>query len=437
MRKSPSTITERHRRRLVNTAVRRQLHLQTNHPSRKEDSIDLQLLNSKPNQDHRQCVIQNVLQVSEDDEGHQDTEYAPMPHQSESDSSNEDYTNTLTDIRRQLQLWGVKHQITHSALSDLLKLLKDHQCFESLLPLDPRTLLKTPRTTPIRTVGKGTYVHFGFQHALYSFLLNTEKYPEYIQVQINIDGLPLSKSSNKQFWPILCYIMNSNYPVFAVGIYYGDQKPSCVSDYLREFIEETKDLSQNGFKFKNMTLKFYISAFVCDAPARAFILQVKNHKGYYGCSKCVVKGKYIENRVVYLKTTANLRTNQTFREKLNPKHHLGDCPLETLPINLVDDIPYEYMHLVGLGVTRKLILLWTKGKRRIFKLSQKDIQKIDNNLSMVRRTVPKEFTRKPRSVREVEKWKATELRQFLLYSGPIVMQKYYLMHIMIYFCIYI
>jgi len=42
-------------------------------------------------------------------------------------------------------------------------------------------------------------------------------------------------------------------------------------------------------------------------------------------------------------------------------------------------------------------------------------------LASVRKHISDEFARKPRSLSEVKMWKATELRQFLLYTGPIAL----------------
>ena len=36
--------------------------------------------------------------------------------------------------------------------------------------------------------------------------------------------------------------------------------------------------------------------------------------------------------------------------------------------------------------------------------------------------MPGEFVRQPRSLKDLDRWKATEFRQFLLYSGPVVLR---------------
>jgi len=49
---------------------------------------------------------------------------------------------------------------------------------------------------------------------------------------MNIDGLPLAKSSKKQFWPILCSVTNVpqiSSLVLAVDIYYSEEKKTRVN----------------------------------------------------------------------------------------------------------------------------------------------------------------------------------------------------------------
>lgn len=47
---------------------------------------------------------------------------------------------------------------------------------------------------------------------------------------------------------------------------------------------------------------------------------------------------------------------------------------------------------------------------------------ISARLQQLRQYMPVEFQRKPRRLADIDQWKATEFRQFLLYTGPIVLQ---------------
>jgi hypothetical protein len=57
--------------------------------------------------------------------------------------------------------------------------------------------------------------------------------PNLLTLTIGIDGLPISKSSNKQFWPILGFVDQSIYPKpFTIALFYGESKPQSASDFL-------------------------------------------------------------------------------------------------------------------------------------------------------------------------------------------------------------
>ena len=316
------------------------------------------------------------------------------------------YTN-LSGIDYDIKDWALINRVSHTQLSDLLKRLRKYEVL-SHLPADSRTLLKTPRRTTTIPCPPGEYVHFGFEKAISEIIKVTKKKIEDIVWQINIDGIPLTKSSNMQFWPILAYASGTETNPFPIGIYCGKKKPENIQIFLEPFLTEVK---QRNIK---------VHLFCCDAPARSFIFGVKSHNAFSGCGKCTQKGKTIENTVAFSTTSGELRTNETFRNQTDDDHHNIPAPLlELESLDLVSDCVYEYMHLVCLGVTKKLLLLWIRGNHRIFKLSSGQVTKFSELLLSLSSSICLEFCRKPRPLAEIDRWKATEFRQFLLYTGPV------------------
>ena len=56
------------------------------------------------------------------------------------------------------------------------------------------------------------------------------------------------------------------------------------------------------------------------------------------------------------------------------------------------------------------------------RLSARSVNLISHKLISMHGSVPSEFARKPRALTELEYWKASELRQFLLYPGMVVLK---------------
>lgn len=89
----------------------------------------------------------------------------------------------------------------------------------------------------------------------------------------------------------------------------------------------------------------------------------------------------------------------------------------------VKSFPLDYMHLVLLGVMRKLLHLWLSKEPVSVRLPNRRVLEVNELLLSLKSCIPVEFVRKPRSLLEVSRWKATELRQFLLYTGPVVLKE--------------
>lgn len=171
-----------------------------------------------------------------------------------------------------LRMWALRHNITHHALKDLLILIKQ-QYGDKHLPGDPRTLLETPRNTTklCLPIGGGKYWHHGIRACLEQWFQDLSA-DIVISININIDGLPIHKSSKFQLWPILCNIHEfPELPALPIGIFFGKSKPTDVNEFLTPFVDEIIPLLQAGVVINYHTIAITLRCFICDSPARAFI----------------------------------------------------------------------------------------------------------------------------------------------------------------------
>ena len=138
--------------------------------------------------------------------------------------------------------WATKFRMSLVALSALLHILHLHKLN---VPKDPRTLLETPFDYEMQQTDGGSYLYFRVEKGIisafkrFSGCFPTGKF--FLNLQINVDGMPLFKSSLLQLWPILGQITELHQlGPFGIALFYGSNKPFSLQEYLVQFVEEMK-----------------------------------------------------------------------------------------------------------------------------------------------------------------------------------------------------
>ena len=261
---------------------------------------------------------------------------------------------------------------------------------------------------------------FGFEKYYFNFLSNPANNCDILELIINTDGLPLFKSASTQLWPILAKV-NLGKPS-VVALFCGKSKPDSIEEYLSDFLVEYKQITENGFAWDDKIYFVKIKALVCDAPARQFVKCIKGHSGYYSCERCEIQGNW-EQGMYFVETDSTIREDSKFSSFEYEDHQIQRSPLIDYGISCVKQFPLDYMHLVCLGVMKRILLFMKEGPlQSAARLSQKQVKEISFKLENLTGTLPSEFARQPRSLEELKRWKATEFRQFLLYTGPVVLK---------------
>ncbi|XP_053682974.1 uncharacterized protein LOC128733426, partial [Sabethes cyaneus] len=210
-------------------------------------------------------------------------------------------------------------------------------------------------------------------------------------------GLPTFKSSTTYFWPILVNIheLNQLMSPLIVGIFSGESKPKDVNAFLSSFVEELNEILQNGLKIEKVTVAVKVRCFICDTPARSML--------------------------------RGLRNDKEFRSRVYDGHHKFDSILEKINrVDMVKDFPIgDALHLIDLGITKRLLNGWKSGTLNNHKAKWSGKQLDDISLFLKSCKLPREFQRLVRGLKHIPRWKGTEFRTFLLYLSVIVLKKFF------------
>jgi hypothetical protein len=366
---------------------------------------------------------------SDSDSGSDDSFLGTDPD-SDEESSDENVVDSV--FKRFLISWTIKNCVPRTHLNELLRGIKDYieapYHIEFGLPRDYRSLLKTPRNlqnviTPAGTFGKFAYIKIkdGLTRAVKQGL--DLRGSRNVKIDTFLDGFTAHHNRRKKFWTILHSVRGDGFRrVFLSGLYVGSANPSPYNDILRPFVEEFNQLKNEPFDIPGVPHKLTLvvgGVMAMDMPAKADAKCTKP-SGYCACDFCTQRGKACPTTVVFPELTFDKRTNESFRNREQLEHHKGDSILEDIEdLNMVRDFPHDYLHLVLLGVVKRLnkIYLFLNTTAR---LSRANILIANEKFAELTDSIPSEFMWKPRDLDQWHHFKGKENRYFLLYAGIIV-----------------
>ena len=249
---------------------------------------------------------------------------------------------------------------------------------------------------------------------------------------ISCDGASLSKSSNLQAWPVLFSInevplslrFNDNY-IITAGLWVSNSQTEInFNVFMKHLAEQLDSLINPGITWtkgsESINTQLYPLMVVADAPARAKLVCMVNHSGFYACTWCEQAGVHYGGAVRYLyepnkaeRTMTSMKEYATEAAEVSKtiKGVKGHAPLSYIShLDYVRGIVPDYMHCIMLGVVKTLFNIWMSNTKTYLKSDKK---LIEDNLLKIK--VPSCFNRFPRAFNDWKQYKATEFQNFLLY----------------------
>ena len=208
--------------------------------------------------------------------------------------------------------------------------------------------------------------------------------------------------------------------------------------YLKFFAADIHHLKRSGLQFEGQTINVSVCGMSSDAPATAYILNIKGHNAFHGCRICTTRGSWTPTiskrtnarsggRVTFPDINAPLRSDSSFRKRENIQHHNNNhirSVVEDLIDDLTADVHLDYMHLVCIGCFKKILNVFFCHPFDNIRLSPASLLAISAFREHIRQYIPNDFARKPRSAKDLPRWKATELRLDLLYLCPVIYKSF-------------
>ena len=273
---------------------------------------------------------------------------------------------------------------------------------------------------------------------VYQTLLNTN--PNFFfSVMLHSDGIPLYRSRTCSAWPILGAVVelppfcrNRCDNILLLSVWIGKEKPN-FDVILSKLSQQLMHLKETGLEIqKSKFIRVYFPMLMGDMPALSDMVKFVLPNAYFACMFCKSKGIYSHEAhcIVYPSgTKTELRSHIDFdraaqtstgsarvlKEKLAGVKGVSAFK-DLLDVPMPHSLVIDAMHTVFLCHSKKLLAhLQTR-------ISKEDLQAISRRMRSLRYV--HDVLRRPRSFGSVEKWKASEIRVYILYLALPILVEY-------------
>ncbi|CAF2631988.1 unnamed protein product [Rotaria sp. Silwood2] len=262
-----------------------------------------------------------------------------------------------------------------------------------------------------------------------------------LTLMLSTDGKPIIKSKQTQssVWPVMAFLVEIPPPIreylnntILLGLWHAPVSPPA-SLLLQKIVDNIKLIKATGVNIQigNRIKHFSMDVQLIsgDLPARSKCNQLTQHNGYFACSRCLMEGVRCsapcENHTLYRWSDFSRSPPQRRTQK-----HIDECakqaklskepcfgvkgisPLFSL-LSVPKQSTFDYFHLV----LEIHLRVWYD----IIKYDPNALTCINNYLNEIE--YPHSFNRYPRDLGQYGKWKASQLRTFMVYvTMPVLVR---------------
>ncbi|CAF4711595.1 unnamed protein product, partial [Rotaria sp. Silwood1] len=252
-----------------------------------------------------------------------------------------------------------------------------------------------------------------------------------LSLMICTDGKPIirSKRTRTSIWPVISFLAEIPPPlredlnnILLLGLWHGPVAPPS-SLLLNKVVDNIKLLAATEIIHFMVNVQLSTG----DFPARAKCNQLINHNGFYACARCLFEGSRCPqpctNHTLYkwidfIQRPPKQRTQQhinTCAQQISAVNKnvfgvAGISPLSSV-LSIPDQSTFDYLHLVLEIHFRYLLSEW----HNVLKQNPTALNFINECLDDIK--YPHTFNRRPVDFSNYIKWKASELRTFMIYTA--------------------